>query len=107
MKKVQSQLIMSQHTRDRADSLAFVRGESRAEVLRQALDGDGLTGMERKKVNAQALDRLAVVADALGMTTDALARRALADKIKFSQVVEAVEAGARSYDGLFPAGAQA
>ena len=38
-RKVQTQLLMPRHTRDRADALALVIPETRAEILRRAVEG--------------------------------------------------------------------
>lgn len=65
-KKVQSQLLVSEVTRDRADALALIRGESRAEVYRLALEGDGLRGLEA--VHAEALAKLEALAQAMGLS---------------------------------------
>lgn len=65
-KKVQSQLLVSEVTRDRADALALVRGESRAEVYRLALEGQGLRQMELD--HADALEKLDVLARGMGMS---------------------------------------
>lgn len=45
-RKVQTQLLVNPITRDRADALALVIPETRAEVLRRALEGGGLAQME-------------------------------------------------------------
>jgi len=44
--KVQTQLLVNPITRQRADALAVVMGEPRAEILRRALEGGGLTALE-------------------------------------------------------------
>jgi hypothetical protein len=46
--KVQTQLLVNLITRQRADALAVVMGEPRAEVLRRALEGGGLSGLEQE-----------------------------------------------------------
>lgn len=51
MRKHQTQLLVSQHTRERIAILAAVRGESRAEVARIALEGAGLSAMESMHVD--------------------------------------------------------
>lgn len=78
-KKVQSQLLVSEVTRDRADALALVRGESRAEVYRLAIEGSGLPGLEA--THAEALEKLSRLAEAMGLAGGRmeLARRAAAD----------------------------
>jgi hypothetical protein len=76
-KKVQSQLLVSEVTRDRADAVALVRGEPRAEVYRLALEGDGLSGLE--KTHRAELDIMAEVAARMGFTRLELARRAVQD----------------------------
>lgn len=76
MAKVQSQLLVSETTRDRADALALARGEKRAEVYRLALE-PGLKVME--EANQEGLKRVADVAAGMGMTPLELARRAAAD----------------------------
>lgn len=47
--KVQTQLLVNLITRQRADALAVVMGEPRAEILRRALEGSGLSAMEREQ----------------------------------------------------------
>lgn len=44
--KVQTQLLVNPITRQRADALAVVMGEPRAEILRRALEGGGLAALE-------------------------------------------------------------
>lgn len=77
--KVQSQLLVSEVTRDRADALALVRNEPRAEVYRMALEGGGLAALER--THGAGLAELDQYADRFGMTRQALVRRMVADKI--------------------------
>jgi hypothetical protein len=77
-RKVQTQLLMAEVTRNRADAIALVRGEPRAEVLRLALEGDGLQGLE--KVHAAQLAYLDGVAQAMGMSRLELAARASVDR---------------------------
>jgi hypothetical protein len=77
MKKVQSQLLVSEVTRDRADALALVRGEARAEVYRLALEGGGLRQMEED--HGAQLNELAEVASRMGLTRLELARKATQD----------------------------
>lgn len=78
-KKVQSQLLVSEVTRDRADALALVRGESRAEVYRLALEGGGLRQMEEDHREAlERLDRLAEEMRLVGGRLE-LARKAAVD----------------------------
>src|SRR6187402_3832691 len=47
--KVQTQLLVNPITRQRADALAVVMGEPRAEILRRALEGGGLGQLEREQ----------------------------------------------------------
>lgn len=84
-KKVQSQILVSLPTRRRADVLALIRGESRAEVFRLALEGKGLTDMEQK--SAEDLKALIVVAARLEMTAGELAEKAMADRLSFQEVL--------------------
>lgn len=77
MPKVQSQLLVPEVTRDRADALALVRGEPRAEVYRLALEGAGLAGLER--THAKGLAELDALAETFGMSRDTLVRRMVAD----------------------------
>jgi hypothetical protein len=84
MGKVQSQLLVAEVTRDRADAIALVRGEPRAEVYRMALEGSGLTGLE--KTHAALLAELDQYADRFGMTRDELVRRMVADKVTVEQL---------------------
>lgn len=58
-KKVQTQLLISPITRQRADSLAVVMGEPRAEILRRALEGGGLHKLElQQNENLNDLSRI-------------------------------------------------
>ena len=84
-KKVQSQLLVSEVTRDRADALALVRGESRAEVYRLALEGQGLRQMELD--HQEALERLEALARGMGLSGRLeLARRAAVDGYRLSDL---------------------
>jgi len=76
-KKVQSQLLVSEVTRDRADALALVRGEKRAEVYRLALEGGGLRQMEDD--HQAQLAAFAEVAARMGLQPLDLARKAVQD----------------------------
>lgn len=49
--KVQSQLLVSLLTRQRADALAVVLGEPRAEIYRKALEGGGLRALEQEYID--------------------------------------------------------
>lgn len=83
-KKVQSQLLVSEVTRDRADALALVRDEPRAEVYRLALEGGGLRDLEAQmKEGLEALDS---VAAGMGLTRLELARKAVADGYRMSDL---------------------
>lgn len=84
MSKVQSQLLVSEVTRDRADALSLIRGEPRAEVYRLALEGGGLAGME--KVHEAELDQLGELAARMGMTRLELARRAVKDDLSLADL---------------------
>lgn len=75
-RKVQSQLLVSEITRDRADALALVRDEPRAEIYRTALE-PGLRAMEDD--HSGALQALDAIAAGMGMTRLELAKRAVAD----------------------------
>jgi hypothetical protein len=75
--KVQTQLLVSEVARDRADALALVLATPRAEVLRMALDGAGLAGLE-ETYRAQLVD-LGTVAARMGMGHLELARKAKQD----------------------------
>jgi hypothetical protein len=75
--KVQTQLLVTEVTRDRADALALVLNTPRAEVLRMALDGGGLAGLE--VTYAAQLAGLAAAADRMNIPALELARRARED----------------------------
>lgn len=75
IKKVQTQLLVPEVTRDRADALALAINETRAEVLRRALDGGGLDTLE--KTYAEQLSALDPIASALGMKRHTLVRQML------------------------------
>lgn len=84
-KKVQSQLLVSEVTRDRADALALVRGESRAEVYRLALEGQGLRQMELD--HRDALEKLEELARQMGLSGRLeLARKAAVDSYRLEDL---------------------
>jgi predicted transcriptional regulator len=83
-KKVQSQLLVSEVTKDRADALALIRREPRAEVYRLALEGSGLSAMEA--VHAEALKKLDELAKGMGMTRTELTRKAVKDGYALSDL---------------------
>lgn len=84
MAKVQTQLLVNPATKDRADALALVLDESRAEVYRMALEGAGLARLER--THEAALARLDVLADRFQMVggRSELVRRATEDRWPFA-----------------------
>jgi plasmid replication initiation protein len=50
--KVQTQLLVNLLTRQRADALAVVMGEPRAEIWRRAIEGTGLSNLEAESAYA-------------------------------------------------------
>jgi hypothetical protein len=84
MRKVQSQLLVSLTTRQRADALALVTLETRAEIYRKALEGGGLAGLEA--THAADLLRLEVIAERFGMTRLELAGRLADDGLTLEAV---------------------
>jgi hypothetical protein len=84
MKKVQSQLLVSPVTRDRADALSIVRQEPRAEIWRVALEGGGLAALEQ--THAADLARLDAVAVAMGTTRADLVARMIHDGFSLADV---------------------
>lgn len=84
MRKVQSQLLVSMTTRQRADALALVTQETRAEVYRKALEGAGLKGLE--ETHAADLLRLDTIAERFGMTRLELAGRLADDGLTIADV---------------------
>lgn len=93
-KKVQSQLLVPPMVRDRADALALVTGDTRAEVYRKALEGGGLAALEAQHREALEL-KLDGPAREFGMTRLELAHRMVADGL----TLEAV-AGRKRYPRL-------
>lgn len=82
--KVQTQLLIAEVTRDRADRLALVRNEPRAEILRLALEGGGLQSLEE-----QVRDGIAAfdsIAREMGMSGLALAGRAARDRFRLADL---------------------
>jgi predicted transcriptional regulator len=72
-------------TRQRADALALVTNQSRAEVYRLALEGSGLAGLEAQY--AQELEaRLDTLAEKFHMTRLELAGRLADDGWKLEEV---------------------
>jgi hypothetical protein len=84
MRKVQSQLLVSMTTRQRADALALVTGETRAEVYRKALEGAGLAGLEA--THAGDLLKLDTIAERFGFTRLELAGRLADDGLTIADV---------------------
>lgn len=84
MKKVQSQLLVSEVTRDRADALAVVRQEPRAEIWRIALEGGGLRALEAQ--HAEALTELRQAAQDMSLTVPALVQKMIADRYTLDDV---------------------
>lgn len=72
-KKFQTQLLVAESTRNRADAIALVIPDTRAEVLRRAIDGQGLRALERTYEVAMQ-EQLDPIAGALGHTRLELAR---------------------------------
>lgn len=66
--KVSSHLQVSPHVRTRGQALAVVRDESLSEVYRIALEGMGLSTMERAE--AGRLERLALALKCMGIPFD-------------------------------------
>jgi hypothetical protein len=81
-KKVQSQLLVAPTTRDRADALALVIPDTRAEVYRRALEGGGLPGLEA--TYAEQLAQLDPIAGYLGLTRLELAARMVAEELQLN-----------------------
>lgn len=67
MKKFQTQLLVPESTRNRADAIALVIPDTRAEVLRRAIDGRGLRELERTYED-EMTEKLDPIARALGMS---------------------------------------
>lgn len=78
-RKVQTALLLDPPVRDRADILAASMGVVRAEVLRRALEGSGLKGLEKDYAEPRA--QLIAAAGRLRMTTVELARSMERDRI--------------------------
>lgn len=76
--KVQSQLLVNQAVRDRADALSLVLNTSRAEVYRMALEGAGLAGLEA--TYADQVNRLKAIAEGMKMPYLDMARKAVQDE---------------------------
>lgn len=74
----QSQLLVPEALRDRADALALVLDTSRADIWRKAIEGAGLVAVETQY--ADALKRLDPIADRFGMTRTEMAARAVRDR---------------------------
>lgn len=84
MRKVQSQLLVPLVTRQRADALALVRLDTRAEVYRLALEGGGLAALEAQ--HAEGLAKLDAIAVRFGMTRLELAGHLADDGLKLTDV---------------------
>lgn len=85
MRKVQSQLLVSLTTRQRADALALVLGETRAEIYRKGLEGAGLAGLESEHM-ATLSAKLDPIAERFGMTRLELAGRLADDGLTIADV---------------------
>lgn len=83
---VQSQLIVTELTRDRADALALVLGVPRAQVYRKGLEGGGLQGLEEERTNAELLAELDTIAAAMGLSRLELAARAARDRYSMADL---------------------
>lgn len=88
-RKVPTQLRVALVTRNRADAIAIVTGQSRAEVYRHALEGRGLQQMEEAYVNElKAFDAHAA---RFGMTRLALAGRMAEDGLSMADIESAAQ----------------
>lgn len=83
-RKVQSQLLVPLTTRQRADALALVTNQSRAEVYRLALEGAGLAGLEVQY--AEELAKLDPIAAGFGLTRLELAGKMTDDGYHLADV---------------------
>lgn len=83
-RKVQSQLLVPLAVRQRADALALVLDQSRAEVYRLALEGAGLAGLEAQY--AEQLAQLDAPAGAFRMTRLELAGKMADDGLRLADV---------------------
>ena len=63
--KVGTQLLVSPHVKTRAQALSVVRDETVAEVFRTALEGAGLTDLERRSAGALADLRIVLMGMAM------------------------------------------
>lgn len=86
-RKVQSQLLVPLATRQRADALALVTNQSRAEVYRLALEGAGLKGLE-DQYGPELAAKLDPVAARFGMTRLDLAGKLADDGYGLADVQE-------------------
>jgi hypothetical protein len=84
MAKVQTNLYVPLHIRQRAERLALVRDETLAEVFRAALAGDGLAGLET--LHADLIAELDAMAKRLGTTGLELAQDALKEGHSLAEV---------------------
>lgn len=84
MRKVQSQLLVPLVTRQRADALALVLGETRAEIYRRALEGGGLKELEA--TYSDELKALDQAAERFGMTRLELAGRMADDGLRMGDI---------------------
>lgn len=83
-KKVQTMLLVTPQIRERANVLALILDEPRAEIYRLALENGGLPWLERR--HSGEITELDVIAKALGMDRYELAKNALEEKQSFSEV---------------------
>lgn len=86
MSKEQFMTLVTHTQGSRIAALAVVRGEAKAEVVRSALDGQGLGGLEEQA--AGSLKELQEVADRFGMGVGTLARAMLTDKLTLADLVQ-------------------
>lgn len=89
MKKAGLQLLVSPHVKTRAQALALVRNESQAEILRAALEGDGLTGLERQ--HEQSVRRLGARVEALGFEQGAAYDLMLKSRLTYSWIMSTTD----------------
>lgn len=94
VKKASAQLLVTQYTKDALMSLAFIGGESQAEVSRRALER-ALPALLAER--PRELSRLAAVATAWGVSPGRLAEAAKVDRLDLEDLEVLVGRGQKSY----------
>lgn len=96
--KVGTQLLVSEHVRDRARALAIVRKEKVAEVYRVALEGGGLGELEGR--HAEELSRLDLALSTMRVQRSAALAAMVEQRIRLDDLFGETGAPKRKFPGV-------